>query len=314
MLSLPYTITALPEIASTIKWGLTTPMGRKAAAKTAASVLGGELMFQGTEAAKSELNNSSLGDTKLNQAFLQPALTAIAVGVDPDSILSKNLAKGVVNDVAKDMLGPNASRARMTAGEYSKKFADLKATKLNDSHRLLIDTFGPEFMEEVFPFLPEYARGLDPAVEKMAKEAYLSELISGAAFKANGTTIRPSGAEIVRRGIAKKLGYGSDGLIWARAATKEHLENPLRHTYSAMAEPGVVDKYLIRDNGSQVTGLFNAKDAQTYSILLEKRKKAHSDAIIALNKAIASKDKSAAIDAYRNVIKYEAMLPSKVQE
>ena len=84
-------------------------MGRKAAAKTAASVLGGELMFQGTEAAKTGLNNSSLGDTKFNYSFAQPALTAMAIAVNPDDVAAKALVKRGATTI-------NGIRRRTSAG------------------------------------------------------------------------------------------------------------------------------------------------------------------------------------------------------
>lgn len=272
-------------------------------------------MYQMSEAGKQRLNESSIGDSTFNTQFAQPFLTAFAIGFDPDSIMAKNATRGIVNDVARDMFSNNASRARMTFGDYSKNFADnIKTPIYSGQHDQLIQKFGPDFMEEAFPFLPEYAKGLDPSVQKMAKEAYLSELISGNAFKANGTNIRPNGAEITRRGIAKRLGYGNDGLLWARASSIDHLTDPHQITYSAMFEPGVVDKYLITDNGSTIKGLFKEADQTAYYKLLDKQQSLRKDASNRLARAIESNDRQAAIEAYRDIIRIESVLPSKVQK
>lgn len=83
----------------------------------------------------------------------------------------------------------------------------------HDYHNILTTTFGPEFMEEAFPFLPEYAKGLDDKAAQFAKQAYLEDIISGDAFYANGKTIIPSGSEITRRALGKKAGFGGDNTV-----------------------------------------------------------------------------------------------------
>ena len=322
MLSLPYVASAIPEIYSTLKYGVTTPVGRQLAAKAALSTLGGEAMYQATESGKSALNNSRFGNTNFNIKLAQPLLSAIAVGVDPDSILENNLKKGITNAIARDMASTNPMYARIESGKHSKKFKELTPDSYVSFHKRLIDTFGPEVLAEAFPFLPEYMHGLDPSITpQMAKDAFLSEIISGEAFVANGQSIVPSGAEIVRRGLAKKAGYGNDGLLWMRGSSKEYLANPHRITYSAMATPGVVDKYVLTGDGTEIydkagkeaIGFFNKRDAQTYAALLADREDKYKKAIDIFNKAIASKDKTRAISALQEIINYESRIPSKMQ-
>ena len=274
LVSLPYAITALPEIASTIKWGLSTPMGRKAAAKTAASVLGGELIFQGTEAAKTGLNNSSLGDTKFNYAFAQPALTAMAIAVNPDDVAAKALVKRGATTVAREVLPTYAqSNLRNISGNVVKDTAE---------------KYGDDVILEAFPFRPQYAEGLDDSVSQLAKQAYESEMSSLSGLMTNDGVTRLSGKEITRLGLAKKSGYGNDGQIFLRAAPVEHLEKPRDLVYAAGNDPGFVQKYLLIDDGTTMTGLLSESE---YEEILKANKDINDEIQSVLHKLTNSKTK-----------------------
>ena len=101
-----------------------------------------------------------------------------------------------------------------------------------------------------------------------------------------------------------------------RGASVDHLNDPLRTTYSAMADPGVVDKYILVDNGTEILGkgVFNEKDAATYKALLIKRGQEYTNAINKYRKALAEKDKESAILALQEAINLESRIPSRIQK
>jgi hypothetical protein len=125
-------------------------------------------------------------------------------------------------------------------------------------HKQMANTFGLDVIEEAFPFRNEYLEGLHPSLHEAAKKAYLADMLSGDAFRANGTGIIPSGSEITKRALAKTKNYGNDGLVLLRSASEEHLENPLQKMYAFLSEPGMADKYLLTDSGTELKGLIKS--------------------------------------------------------
>ena len=252
MLSLPYVASAIPEIYSTLKYGVTTPVGRQLAAKAALSTLGGEAMYQATESGKSALNNSRIGNTDFNIKLAQPFLSAVAVGVDPDALSTKFITKEGV-ELVRDVLPIYAKSNIKPAANHT-----------------IESKFGDDILLEAFPFNDKYAEGLDPSVAARAKDAYEQEMMSVSGLMSGDRIVPLSGKEIVRRGLAKQSGIGNDVQIFLSAAPVQHLEKPKDLVYAAGSDPGFVHKYLLTDNGTTINGFLPEEKAK--EVLLQNLK------------------------------------------
>ncbi len=342
-ISLPYTLAAGSTMYGTIANGLSNPITRaavqRAGTKAALSTLAGEVIDRASYGTRDYIDNSSIGDTKWNKYAIRPTLSIVPLlGIDDAAIGLANQTRKL-NSVHADVFGPNAPMSRIgrTHTQLAGQGKDIKVNVGKPSpykdrpgyfepasirtigpsshsyHKQMTNAFGLDVIEEAFPFRDEYLKGIHPSLHEAAKKAYLADMLSGDAFRANGTGIIPSGSEITKRALGKTTNYGNDGLVLLRSSSEEHLENPLQKMYAFLSEPGMADKYLLTDSGTELKGLINSDKWGTWQTAVQEADIQKQNIVEALRKSIAAKNRSEAVKWYRQLVDIESRLPSGVQ-
>lgn len=339
----PYILSGLGSMGGAIYKGLNNPITRtavqQAGAKAGISTLVGEAVDRLSYGTRDYVDNSSIGNTTLNKRVIRPTLTIVPLlGIDDVATGLANQTRKL-NSVHADVFGPNAPMSRIgrthtqSSGQGKEIKVDVgKPSSFKDKpdyfeptnirtigpsshsyHKQMANTFGLDVIEEAFPFRNEYLEGLHPSLHEAAKKAYLADMLSGDAFRANGTGIIPSGSEITKRALAKTKNYGNDGLVLLRSASEEHLENPLQKMYAFLSEPGMADKYLLTDSGTELKGLIKSDKWDTWQAVVQNADIQKQNILEALRKSISAKNKDEAVKWYRQLVDIESRLPSGVQ-
>ena len=339
----PYLLYGMGSMGGAIYRGLNNPITRtavkQAGTKAGISTLTGEVIDRLSYGTRDYINNSSIGNTNLNRYFVRPTLSIVPLlGIDDAAAGLANQTRKL-NSVHADVFGPNAPMSRVgrthlqgpgqgtdikvDVGKKSSykgqpdEWTSTSIRKVGPSshlyHKQMINTFGLDVIEEAFPFLDKYLEGIHPSLHDAAKRAYLSDMLSGDAFRANGTGILPSGSEITKRALARTKNYGNDGLVLLRSASEEHLENPLQKMYAFLSEPGMADKYVLTDNGTKLKGLMDSDKWKAWQKLVQESDIKKQQILTELQKSIGSKNREGAINWFKQLVDIESRLPSGVQ-
>lgn len=339
----PYILSGLGSMGGAIYKGLNNPITRtavqQAGAKAGISTLVGEAVDRLSYGTRDYIDNSSIGNTKLNKHFIRPTLTIMPLlGIDDVATGLANQTRKI-NSVHADVFGPNAPMSRVgrahldgpgqgteikvnvgKKSDYKGKPDEWKMTNIgtvgpsaHSYHKQMVNAFGIDVIEEAFPFLDQYLEGIHPSLHDAAKKAYLADMLSGDAFRANGTGILPSGSEITKRALAKTRNYGNDGLVLLRSASEEHLADPLQKMYAFLSEPGMADKYLLTDSGTNLKGLMKSDKWNAWRELVQKSDIERQQIVTELQKSIGAKNRESAINLFRRLVDIESRLPSGVQ-
>ena len=327
LVSLPYAITALPEIASTIKWGLTTPMGQRSLLKAAASTMAGTTVDNSVEQAKYQIDNSKLGNTHWNKYLFKPVLSAAPWLIDIDGkiigavddvaeaaakissrtdnlIYDKSLQQKVAEALPKEK---TVKVSRPGKRDIVKTYPYIQSDGVDDLalhwFEMARQKYGDEILVEAFPY-----HGSD----NVARDLYENAMMKQNMFALNGTHMPLSEDEIISLATARQSGYGNDGQIFARAMAKSEIPESKTDVYTALFEPGIVDKYLIVPRGYTMQGYPNISGAeiQTMVELQAARKKAES----LIEEGLRSGDKQKTIAGLRALQYTKGRTPTLMEQ
>lgn len=336
----PYLLYGMGSMGGAIYRGLSNPITRtavqQAGTKAALSTLAGEAVDRFSYGTRDYVDNSSIGNTKLNRYAIRPTLSMLPIILNTDNVVERRLAGSVAKidgwedgmsmfDLANgDELTKHITNA-VNSDSSSKIKNNIHRTDKKDQMFLdqmndAISVFGSDFLAEVVPSKPEYFEDFFPDIRDRAKQAFEREITSGQGLIANGILARTSGAEIAERGLAKQQGFGNNGIILARSMPQEELINVGtgigerggdKILYTMFSDPGIVDKYLIAPRGTTLKdmGIRKRSYLNAYSTIESARQNFET----VLQKAIARKDRETAIRAARGLIWTSQRLPSTMQ-
>lgn len=303
----PYLLYGLGTGVGTIYRGLNNPFTRQfykqAGIKAGLSTLFGEAISQASYATGDMFNRSSIGQTGLNEHFLQPMFsTVLPIVLDPDRAIEKRLSTGVV-DMAGDILqASNIPVGQRTHQQLGRKLKNTITDLAQKDNEILLETF---------PARPEYFSGLDPN----ARILYENAISRGDGLIGNGTYLGMSGEEIARRELGKAAGYGNDGVVLLRASGPNEFVSPSKvDTYTFAATPGIADKYAISINkGTTFPGYFTEHDLKTFESMLGKIDDRIQIVSRELDAAIASGNRQKTTECLRELETLYRRRPSDIQ-
>lgn len=161
--------------------------------------------------------------------------------------------------------------------------------------------FGDEVLVEAFPYKGDSAR-----------EIYENAMMKQNMFALNGTHMPLSEDEIVSLATARQAGYGNDGLVFARAMGKSEIPQSSTNIYTALFEPGIVDKYQIVPRGYTMSGYPNITDYDLTS--MERLFKERLDAEALIEEGLRAGDKSKTIAGLRALQYTKGRTPTLLEQ
>lgn len=337
----PYLLYGMGSMGGAIYRGLSNPITRtavqQAGTKAALSTLAGEAVDRLSYDTRDYIDNSSIGNTKLNRYAIRPTLSMLPIVLNTDNVVERRLAGSVAkidgwedgmsmfdlangNELTKHITNAVNGDSAMSKIKNNIHRTDKKDQMFIDQMNDAISVFGSDFLAEVVPSKPEYFEDFFPDIRDRAKQAFEREITSGQGLIANGILARTSGAEIAERGLAKQQGFGNNGIILARSMPQEELINVGtgigerggdKILYTMFSDPGIVDKYLIAPRGTTLKDMGVRK--RSYLNAYSSIEGARQNFETVLQKAIARKDRETAVRAARGLIWTSQRLPSTMQ-